>query len=179
MDRDLSDGFVNKVIYRVKGLDDGIEYYASTAELTARAMEMRRNVINATKSMYSGTGSGNFDRRIRGAFNGIPSEKTVFNFLTGNHDGLSEHQVQVLTEAAIGPKSTLSKVYTEVLPGKPGSKEKREGFRNLMKYGIMATGAAGAYGAMDNQGGQPSNSMYAGGVLAMRKKKKGMSPIRK
>ena len=163
----------------VKGLDDGIEYYASTAELTARAMEMRRNVINATKSMYSGTGSGNFDRRIRGAFNGIPSEKTVFNFLTGNHDGLSEHQVQVLTEAAIGPKSTLSKVYTEVLPGKPGSKEKREGFRNLMKYGIMATGAAGAYGAMDNQGGQPSNSMYAGGVLAMRKKKKGMSPIRK
>ena len=34
MDRELSDGFVNKVIYRVKGLDDGTEKARATGEVT-------------------------------------------------------------------------------------------------------------------------------------------------
>ena len=33
MERDLSDGFVNKVIYRVKGLDDGTEKARATGEV--------------------------------------------------------------------------------------------------------------------------------------------------
>ena len=33
LDRDLSDGFVNKVIYRVKGLDDGTEKARATGEV--------------------------------------------------------------------------------------------------------------------------------------------------
>ena len=33
MDRDLSDGFVTKVIYRVKGLDDGTEKARATGEV--------------------------------------------------------------------------------------------------------------------------------------------------
>jgi hypothetical protein len=58
-------------------------------------------------------------------------------------------------------------------------KERLQSIQKLLKAGFVFTGAAGAYGAMDNQGGQPSNSMYAGGVITMRKKKKGMSTIRK
>jgi len=34
MERDLSDGFVNKVIYRVKGLDDGTEKARRTGEVS-------------------------------------------------------------------------------------------------------------------------------------------------
>tara|TARA_B100000579_G_C22056016_1_gene499273 strand:+ start:85 stop:405 length:321 start_codon:yes stop_codon:yes gene_type:complete len=34
LDRDLSDGFVNKVIYRVKGLDGGTEKTRATGEVT-------------------------------------------------------------------------------------------------------------------------------------------------
>tara|TARA_R100000234_G_scaffold31460_1_gene18517 strand:- start:79 stop:396 length:318 start_codon:yes stop_codon:yes gene_type:complete len=33
MERDISDGFVNKVIYRVKGLDDGTEKARVTGEV--------------------------------------------------------------------------------------------------------------------------------------------------
>ena len=33
MERDLSDGFVSKVIYRVKGLDDGTEKARATGEV--------------------------------------------------------------------------------------------------------------------------------------------------
>ena len=33
LDRELSDGFVNKVIYRVKGLDDGTEKARATGEV--------------------------------------------------------------------------------------------------------------------------------------------------
>ena len=33
LDREVSDGFVNKVIYRVKGLDDGTEKVRATGEV--------------------------------------------------------------------------------------------------------------------------------------------------
>jgi hypothetical protein len=165
-------------------------YYASAAELTARAMEMRRNLINTVKNYRSYRAGSQHEtlsenallraRQISSAFGGsLPSEEQVFKFVTGNHEGLTDAQKQALVGASVGDKSGLWHVYDKILDGAPGSDEKLEGFRNLMKFGLVATGAAGAYGALDNQGGQPSNSMYAGGVIAMRKKKKGMSTIRK
>ena len=172
-----------------RGLSDGDEYYASAAELTARAMEMRRNVIKTVQDYASGNLQGLSEnailraRQISSAFGGkMPSEEQVFKFVTGDHEGLTLAQKNSLLGASLGDKSTLSIVYDKVLAGEPGPNmglEKLESFRNLMKFGLMATGAAGAYGALDNQGGQPSNSMYAGGVITMRKKRKGMSTIRK
>lgn len=175
---------VKKGSYRY--LDAGDEYYASAAELTARAMEMRRNVMKTVKDY----GAGNIQdmgenavlraRQISSAFDGkMPSEEQVFKFVTGNHEGFTRAQKNALLGASLGNNGGLYHVYDKVLDGVPGSDEKLKAFRNLMKFGLMATGAAGAYGAMDNQGGQPSNSMYAGGVITMRKKNKGMSTIRK
>ena len=173
-----------------RGIKDGDEYYASAAELTARAMEMRRNLMNTVKNYRSyRAGSQHQEmtenallraRQISAAFGGsMPSEEQVFKFVTGNHEGFTLAQKDALLKASLGEKSGLQKVYDTVLDGDPGSKEKMEGFRNLMKFGLVATGAAGAYGALDNQGGQPPNSMALGGVIDLPKNEGGMKPIRR
>lgn len=164
---------VEKGLYR--DIDAGDEYYASAAELTARAAEMRLNLIDAVRSPNLSQ-----EQMLRAAFNGkLPDEDEVLDFLIGKHDRYNAHQTNLLTSLAVGDsKGSLRKVYDDILGGK-GYKGKKEAFRNFMKYSLMGAVAAGAYGSMDNQGGQPSNSMYAGGVITMRKKKKGMSPIRK
>ena len=171
-------------------IKDGDEYYASAVELTARAMEMRRNVINTVKRYRAYRAGGMHEtmsenallraRQISAAFGGsMPSEEQVFKFVTGNHEGFTLAQKDALLKASLGEKSTLQKVYDTVLDGDPGSKKKMEGFRNLMKFGLLSTGAAGAYGALDNQGGQPSNSMAEGGVIDVPKNAEGMRPIKR
>lgn len=165
-------------------------YYASAAELTARAMEMRRNLINTVKNYRSYRAGSQHEtlsedallraRQISAAFGGsLPSEEQVFKFVTGNHEGFTDAQKQALVGASLGNKSGVWNLYERVLDGAPGSDEKLEGVRNLMKFGLVATGAAGAYGALDNQGGQPPNSMALGGVIDLPKNEGGMKPIRK
>ena len=150
------------------------EYYASAAELTARAMEMRRNVINTVKD-YRAYRSGSLNdmsekailraRQISNAFDGkIPSEEQVFKFVTGDHEDFTLAQKNALLNASLGEKSSIYRMYDRILSGAPGSDEKMEGFRNLMRYGLLATGAAGAYGAMDNQDKAPTG-MAQGGVI--------------
>ena len=165
-------------------------YYASAAELTARAMEMRRNLINTVKNYRSYRAGSQHEtlsedallrgRQISAAFGGsLPSEEQVFKFVTGNHEGFTDAQKQALVGASLGNKSGVWDLYERVLDGAPGSDEKLEGVRNLMKFGLVATGAAGAYGALDNQGGQPPNSMALGGVIDLPKNEGGMKPIRR
>ena len=57
-------------------------------------------------------------------------------------------------------------------------KERLKSIQKLLKAGFVFTGAAGAYGAMDNQGQAPTG-MARGGVIYMKKKPTGMSVIRK
>jgi len=158
-----------------RGIDDGDEYYASVAELTARAAEMRFNLIEAVTSPNQSQ-----EQILRAAFNGkLPDEDEVLDFLIGNHDRYNAYQIDLLTSLAVGDsKASLKKVYDDILGGKSYGKEKKEAFRNFMKYSLMGGVAAGAYGAMDNQGQAPTG-MARGGVIYMKKKPTGMSVIRK
>lgn len=158
-----------------RGLDDGDEYYASVAELTARAAEMRFNLIEAVTSPNQSQ-----EQMLRAAFNGrLPDEDEVLDFLIGNHDKYNAYQTNLLTSLAVGDsKSSLKKVYDDILGGKGYGKEKKEAFRNFMKYSLMGGVAAGAYGSMDDQGQAPTG-MSQGGMITMKKKRGGMSVIRK
>ena len=151
-------------------------------------MEMRRNVIKTVQDYGARNLKGMSEnaslraRQISSAFGGkMPSEEQVFKFVTGDHEGLTLEQKNAMLGASLGDKASLMTVYDNVLAGEPGPNmglEKLESFRNLMKYGLLATGAAGAYGAMDNQGQAPTG-MARGGVIYMKKKPTGMSVIRK
>lgn len=164
----------------------GLEYYGSAEELTARAMEMRRNVFNGTNNIASNPISSLSpdEKKVLEAFNGKPpTEQQALDFALGKQGGLTPAQEEALTNMAIKretlPKGSLLHVYNNVLDGgAAGTKKKRDAFKNLMKFSLATGVAATTYGSMEGES-QPSNSMAQGGMITMKKKRGGMSAIRK
>jgi len=163
----------------------GLQYYGSASELTARAMEMRRNVFNGTKNIASNPPSSLSpdEKKVLEAFNGKPpTEQQALDFALGKQGGLTSAQEEALTDMAIKrgalPKGSLLHVYNNVLDGGAGTKEKRDAVKNLMKFSLATGVAATAYGSMEGES-QPSSGMAQGGMISMKKKPTGMSAIRK
>ena len=163
----------------------GLEYYGSASELTARAMEMRRNVFNGTKNIASNPASSLSpdEKKVLEAFNGKPpTEQQALDFGLGKQGGLTPAQEEALTNMAIKretlPRGSLLHVYNNVLDGEAGTKKKRDALNNLMKFSLATGVAATTYGSMEGES-QPSNSMAQGGMITMKKQRGGMSAIRK
>ena len=163
----------------------GLEYYGSASELTARAMEMRRNVFNGTKNIAINPASSLSpdERKVLEAFNGKPpTQQQALDFALGKQGGLTPAQEEALTNMAIKretlPKGSLLYVYNNVLDGEAGTKKKRDALNNLMKFSLATGVAATTYGSMEGES-QPSNSMAQGGMITMKKQRGGMSAIRK
>ncbi len=166
---------------------DYTKYLANVDELTARANEMQYSLSDVLMNNPSNSRAiGKLDKRDRvkillGDFSML-SEKNKNELLTDMFENLSEKK-----------RSNVMNFFNDVLDGDglfaydeaKGrsvlrlSEKKEAAINNLFKYALMGGLAAGSYGAMDTPERQPSNSMYAGGVITMRKKKKGMSAIRK
>lgn len=145
-------------------------YLSDPPEILARTQEIRTSMAEALQDpKYSRLSNKEKQAVLMGDFSSV-----------GGEDGLQDLlHLSYRTDDSYLP----SKSFFNILKGNGGvgafDKERLQSIQKLLKAGFVFTGAAGAYGAMDNQGGQPSNSMYAGGVITMRKKKKGMSAIRK
>ena len=78
-----------------RNIDKGIEYYASVAELTARATEMRRNVIEGVGGIVtkSPDALSYNERAVLEAFGGkAPTEDQVLDFILGRDHNLSSRQ---------------------------------------------------------------------------------------
>ena len=158
------------------------KYLASPAEITARTREAQRYLAdvllnNPTRNAEVANLStrervafllGDFSVLSDSAFDDVFS----YSFLSMQKNqgrGVINMFNNVLDggEAVMLPTLEPHRIQTNI------SDKKKEAISNLFKFSLVTLGAAGSYGAMDNQGGQPSNSMYAGGVITMRKKKKG------
>lgn len=151
--------------YWEEGLAGGKNYLADPKEIMARAMEIR---LGMSETLLNNPDLTKLQRK---------------QILMGDFSSLDEKQTKKLLAGALW-KGDVDPRFYSILKGKGKSRatmdsDRVDALSKMLKISFMGAGAAGAYGAMDNQGGQPSNSMYAGGVIAMRKKKKGMSPIRK
>lgn len=160
-----------------RNIDQGVEYFASVAELTARATEMRRNVIEGVGNLVSKPSSAPVslnEGRVLEAFGGKPpTEDQVLDFILGRDHNLTTRQERALTDMALGRggegKPTLLKVYNEVLDGEVGSSLKRDAFKNFMKFSLASGVVATGYGATQNEG-QALNTMRFGGKLKVKKK---------
>ena len=156
------------------GVKKSLAYYSDPPEILARTQELRLSMAEALQQpKYSKLSNKEKQAVLMGDLSSI-----------GGEDGLQS----LISEAKeLGKGGTTTQLpsprFWPILKGQGTvgyfDKERLQSIQKLLKAGFIFTGAAGAYGAMDNQGGQPSNSMYAGGVITMRKKKKGMSTIRK
>lgn len=159
---------VNKMDLNKKNL----AYYSDPPEVLARTQELRLSVSEALQDpKYSKLSNKEKEAVLMGDFSSI-----------GGEDGFQD--LLSVSKSLGGSTTSLpDTTFFNILKGKGSigsfDKERLQSIQKLLKAGFVFTGAAGAYGAMDNQGGQPSNGMAAGGVITMRKKKKGMSTIRK
>ena len=147
-----------------------LAYLSDPPEVLARTQEIRISMAEALQDpKYSKLSDKEKQAVLMGDFSSIGGENGLQDLLS----------LSYRTDASYLPNRS----FFNILKGNGGvgtfDKERLQSIQKLLKAGFIFTGAAGAYGAMDNQGGQPSNSMYAGGVITMRKKKKGMSTIRK
>lgn len=147
------------------GLAGGKNYLADPKEIMARAMQVR---LGMSETLLNNPDLTKLQRK---------------QILMGDFSSLDENQTKKLLAGSLW-KGGVEPSFYSILNGKGVTKatmdsDRVDALSKMLKISFVGAGAAGAYGAMDNQGGQPSNSMYAGGVITMRKKKKGMSTIRK
>jgi len=162
-------------------------YLSRPAEITARTRETQRYIANVL-----------LNNPTKNPEIAALSQKERVAFLLGDFSVLNESSTEDVFNSAFAniardKRGGVLQMFNEVIDGghigwakdltAPGakvnlSKKKKESISNLFKFSLATMGAAGAYGAMDNQDKAPTG-MAQGGVIYMKKKPTGMSVIRK
>lgn len=163
------------------------KYLANPSEITARTREAQRYLADVLLNNPTGNPAiANLSQKERVAF------------LLGDFSVLNESSVMNVFNAAfknmaMDGKGGVIMMFNDIIDGGKAfnvprlaphrmtmdiSGRKKDAISNLFKYSLATLGAGAAYGSMEGES-QPSNSMAQGGMITMKKKRGGMSAIRK